>query len=99
LLHFTGPKEFRALWWPRLWFVPYGEELLKASTKLLKMPRQPISKEPIGGVIWWPAEMDGQRKVDLGEKGGSFADNGTFLGWGELCGAHETNIFTKKTTT
>ena len=88
LLHFTGPKEFRHLWWPRLWFLPWAEELLKAA---VKAPREPFSQEPIGGKIWWPGLLgEGQEtKVDWGTKVGSWSDNGTFLGWDELCGPHE----------
>jgi hypothetical protein len=95
LLHFTGAKEFRELWWPNMWFVPYAEELLKAS---IRLPRHPIDKKPIGGKVWWPVEMKTEKMgtMNLGEKGGAWADNGTFLGWDGLCGVHEVVVFGKK---
>ncbi|KAH8821912.1 hypothetical protein F5884DRAFT_769405 [Xylogone sp. PMI_703] len=93
LLHFTGPKEFRHLWWTRLWFVPYAEDLLKASARLLRMGREPLSDAPIGGQLWWPGELDAWKGVDRGIKGGAFSDNSTFLGWDELCLKHEPVVF------
>ncbi|RFU25366.1 hypothetical protein B7463_g10976, partial [Scytalidium lignicola] len=93
LLHFTGPKEFRHLWWGRMWYVPYGEELLKASARLLQMPKEPISPQPIGGQVWWSGELDAWKGVDLGAKGGAFSDNSTFLAWDGLCLEHEPVVF------
>ncbi len=30
ILHFTGKKGYREMWWPRNWFYPYQEQLLRA---------------------------------------------------------------------
>lgn len=95
LLHFTGPKEFRHLWWPRLWFVPYAEELLQASAEMLRMPKEPVHDKPIGGKMWWAGELDAWKGVDMGPKGGAFSDNATYLSWDTLCKAHESAVFVK----
>jgi hypothetical protein len=96
VLHFTGPKEFRHLWWTNLWFIEKAEELQKASTAMMKGPRQPFQRRKFGGRVWWPAEMKNQSQIDLGEKGGVWSDNGTFLGWGDMCGAFEPALYGQK---
>ena len=30
ILHFTGKKGYREMWWPRNWFYPYQEQILRA---------------------------------------------------------------------
>lgn len=100
LLHFTGPKEFRELWWGNMWYVPYGEELLKASARV-EMPRV-ISDKKIGGKVWWHAAADttGNDTAVTGtgmEKGGgAIGDNGESLSWNTLCGVHEAKVFGKE---
>lgn len=102
LLHFTGQKHFRDLWWPRMWFVPYGEELLKAGVKRRmeeekEYGKAMIASYEIGGSTWWHGEVVGkgvnETKMEWGEKGGAFSGNATFLGWDQLCVMHEKILF------
>jgi hypothetical protein len=101
LLHFTGDKSFREKWWPRLWFVSMGEELLEAAMVQRREEEQRlgsglISKRAIGGKTWWHGEVVGKDVPDTinwGPKGGAFSGTGAFLGWGELCSAHEKILF------
>ena len=92
LLHFTGPKEFRRKWWGRLWFLPWAEELLKASVKAEKAP---LGDRPLGGKMWWAGETGKENATDFGEKGGAWADSGEFLQWDMLCKSHEDVIYGK----
>ncbi|KAH6725037.1 hypothetical protein BKA61DRAFT_42183 [Leptodontidium sp. MPI-SDFR-AT-0119] len=87
MLHYTGPKWYRDDWWPRMWYYPYAEPLLKAAASL---DRAPISKDAIGGKIWWPAELGNNTTGKKGdEKGGAISDKGTWLTWNEMCAPHE----------
>lgn len=93
MLHYTGPKWFRDDWWPRMWYYPYAEALLKAAVSL---ERQPIHEKAIGGKVWWPAVVDVSEGVRGGDKGGAVSDGGLWLNWGELCAVHEELIYTGK---
>lgn len=101
LLHFTGDKGFRAVWWPRLWFYPWAEELLKAGVKRraqeeAKYGKALITRREIGNRTWWHGEVvgpDAPAEVNWGFKGGAFSGNGTFLGWDELCVMHEKLLY------
>ncbi|KAL2066691.1 hypothetical protein VTL71DRAFT_2763 [Oculimacula yallundae] len=92
MLHYTGPKMFREYWWPRMWFYPYAEALLKAAASL---DRAPISDHVIGGKVWWPADV-GTTSGKKDEKGGAFSDKGDWLPWGDICAAHETSLWKKQ---
>jgi len=104
VLHFTGDKGFRDLWWPRMWYYPWGEQLLKAAVKRRLEEeevygRPSITSKTIGKKTWWFGEIVGTDvpdKVNWGTKGGAFGGNGTFLGWDQLCGMHEVSIFPQK---
>ncbi|RDW87233.1 hypothetical protein BP5796_02927 [Coleophoma crateriformis] len=97
LLHFTGEKEYRDTWWPRMWYYPYGEALLKATAGL---KRSPLSKRVIGGKIWWPGEVVTREETlasaNDGDRVGAFADHGAFLSWEALCRTHEPLLFPQK---
>lgn len=90
LLHFTGPKEFRKKWWPRLWFMPWAEDLLRAS---VKSRGGTLGTKALGGKMWWPGLMGNESNADWGDKGGAWSDSGEWLGWQGLCGAHEGVIY------
>ncbi|KAK0122429.1 hypothetical protein ONS95_010665 [Cadophora gregata] len=92
MLHYTGPKWFRDDWWPRMWYYPYAEPLLKAAVSL---DRAPISKQAIGGRMWWPAEMGITTGKKGDEKGGAMSDKGTWLPWKDMCGAYEKLLWKK----
>jgi len=86
MLHYTGPKLYREWWWPRLWYYPYIEDMLKATAS--------AEKEMYGtttdGRDWWPYALAHGGDVS---GNGAFSDQGTFLSWQSLCKAHEALIF------
>lgn len=90
LLHFTGPKEFRQLWWPRYWFMPWAEELLRAS---VAARGGPLGTKLLGGKMWWPGLTGNETAADWGEKGGAWSDKGEWLHWKGMCGIHERVIY------
>jgi hypothetical protein len=89
VLHFTGDKGLRDLWWTRMWFFPNAERLLRASADVRQ---DMIGETPING-IRWEKNIPYQSKGD-GEEGiGAWSDQGERFSWNELCGDYEKALF------
>jgi hypothetical protein len=89
VLHFTGDKGLRDLWWSRMWFFPNAERLLRASAKVRQ---DMISETPING-IRWEKNIPYRRKGSGGEGIGAWSDQGERFSWNELCGDYEEVLF------
>jgi hypothetical protein len=91
LLHFTGPKWFRELWWDRMWYSQNAEELMIASWQ---NRRSNIADTLIRGKIWRTADFEqGDVVAVTRDQGGALGDQGAYLPWQELCGEHEPILF------
>lgn len=100
LFHVTGNKQVRDWWWPRMWFHPYGDELLKA-TKKKGIPPGKIEDQAfakVDGKQWFGAKpvQAGMRIDNVGKGGAWGADKGEWLGWSGLCGVHEEVLYLRE---
>jgi hypothetical protein len=90
IIHFTGEKRFREVWWSKLWFQAKAETLRKESTKLYTSK---ISDELIEGMTWYNAEPEQADEVSNAGKSGAWSDKGGWFGWNTLCKAHEPEMY------
>lgn len=72
----------RQSFWPHMWWQPHASFLLKAH---INGPRRPVIRDTGLGEWWSPVER----------KGGVETDNGTWIGWKDLCGKSEKELFHK----
>lgn len=82
VIHFTGLKQYRDMWWEKLWFFADAEKLLKA-----RPDRSIIAV--VDGVEyrpWMPYGKESRRED-------AWADQGELLRWEDLCGEHEGALF------
>jgi len=90
IIHFTGEKRFREVWWSKLWFQAKAETLRKESAKL---NTNKISDEKIEGMTWYNAEPEQAGEVSNAGKSGAWSDQGGWFGWNTLCKAHEPEMY------
>jgi hypothetical protein len=90
IIHFTGEKRFREVWWTRLWFQAKAETLREASSK---QDTNKISEELIEGMTWYNAEPEQAGEVSNAGKSGAWSDKGGWFGWNTLCKAHEPEMY------
>jgi len=77
MLHFTGEKRFRDVWWKKMWFQSDAARLRSLSLQA----RQPdhLGEHVIGGFRWINAEPDNADEVELHGAGGVWSDK--YRGW------------------
>lgn len=97
LFHVTGNKRVRDWWWPRMWFHPHGEELLKA-TKKKGVPPEKLEDQEFAVVdeVGWVAAkpVQARTRIDNVGKGGAWvAASGEWVPWHGMCGVHEKVLF------
>lgn len=90
IVHFTGEKRFREVWWSKLWFQSRGQALREASSK---QKTNKISDQPIAGMTWYNAEPEQAMEVSNAGKSGAWSDQGGWFGWNTLCKAYEPEIY------
>jgi hypothetical protein len=90
IIHFTGEKRFREVWWTRLWFQAKAETLRKESSK---QNTNKISDQLIEGMTWYNAEPEQADEVSNAGKSGAWSDKGGWFGWNTLCKAHEPEMY------
>ena len=98
LIHFTFEKKQRDAWWDKMWFYPYGRELLESS---VRVPQAPVVYAPVDGRIWWnaarsPANSAEFRKSTKGTRGGAWSDTGYWLAWDAMCNRYDDAVFGHK---
>ncbi|EME38742.1 hypothetical protein DOTSEDRAFT_75477 [Dothistroma septosporum NZE10] len=103
LYHITGDKLMRGRWWPRMWFHPHGEALLKAARKRwldgVRTAGHHVAAEidnvkyiavpPNNGDVF--QSMRSRDKSNV--KGGAWNDLGEYMSWNEICGREEEKVF------
>ena len=98
-IHFTFEKKLRNIWWSKMWYYPYGRQLLQAS---VRAPKAPILDTSIDGRQWWNAEgshlaaAEQKRKSTKGVRGGAWSDKGKWIAWDDICMAHDQAVFGAK---
>merc|ERR1711881_671012 len=92
VLHFTGNKVLRDEWWPRMWYFPYAEKLLRGAGK---MKQYQIGQGPIEKVKWLKDVPYANHGTDREVGTGAWIDKGEggHMEWDELCGEYEPIIF------
>lgn len=93
LMHFAIDKDYRDKWWERMWFYPWGKDLLRASAKVTNTP---LSEKPIGGRMWFNAQapvIPNAQGTNEGRRDGAWSDKGQWLRWNGLCEAHGEALF------
>jgi hypothetical protein len=101
IFHMTGDKTYRDRWWSRMWFQPYGKELLSAVTNedlaLYQGEKNLIASA--SGVKWYhPTVFNANDTSSLGtlSRAGAWSDQGVRLSWEDLCLEHEGALFEQK---
>lgn len=93
MYHWTGDKDDMDTLWDQMWFYPYVQPLFDAAVTAMK------AGQPIGvadGRTWVSAHniAPNSTKVEGTGAAGAWADiDGGWLGWDELCGNYEVEVF------
>lgn len=91
--HITGEKSYRERWWPRMWFHPHAEVLLKVAKREAEkrgIRSRVVAK--VDGISYFGADsLIGNWNLPKGL--GAWTDQGEFLTWDELCGEYEDELF------
>lgn len=90
IIHFTGEKRFREVWWSKLWFQSRAEALRIASAK---QRTDKITDELIEGMTWYNAEPEEAEEVSNAGKSGAWSDRGGWFGWNTLCKAYGPEMY------
>lgn len=90
LLHFTLDKELRDEWWNRMWFYPYGQELLKAS---FDRSRAPFEGNAAANAGDGEGGSDRRHASKGNKREGAWSDQGDWIAWEVLCKIHEPLLF------
>jgi hypothetical protein len=94
LWHCTGPKEWIASEYERLWFYPYAAPLIKAAVKASQ--EESLLTEAIIDGRRWATKMAYPDAKEIPEPlGGAWTDlNGTsFVSWSDMCSEHAGILF------
>lgn len=103
LFHVTGDKSVRDRWWPRMWFHPYAEDLLKATKRKQHAPSKSDTGRAKGlrdgqfefakaaGINWRGAVpvITHTRPEIQDEKGGAWVSSGDYVPWNDMCAPFE----------
>ncbi|KAK4617558.1 hypothetical protein CLAFUW4_12400 [Fulvia fulva] len=98
LFHITGDKSLRDRWWPRMWFHPWSEQLLKAAKRKQANSEDPSTFLVQNGVRYKQARPDGKESYGgpgADEKGGAWIADGEYVPWRDMCTQFEDQIFLK----
>ncbi|KAF2724181.1 hypothetical protein K431DRAFT_282449 [Polychaeton citri CBS 116435] len=91
IIHYTGEKSFREIWWQRLWFQSQANNLrLAGKIHASNM----LSKEPIGNITWHKAMTADAQEFVQGGTSGAWTDTGAWYSWNSLCKPYEKEIYT-----
>lgn len=91
MIHFTGEKRFRHIWWKKIWFQSRAKQLREAKAR--EAHEHEKSFGPVGGYMWYNAEPVDAEEVNMHGVGGAWSDRGGWFSWKSLCGAHENDIY------
>ncbi len=83
LLHVNGDTSLLETWWPKLWFHPYARAMLRRYVRSTQTPAAAAAAAK-GGQTWWDSR---------GGRGGVWTDNKVWMGWGDVCGGFEGEVF------
>lgn len=100
LFHMTGDKTLRYRWWPRMWFHPHAEELLKAEKGRRARLQDPDWIADVHGVRWRQARPDllrmGNYTAGMDDKGGAWVSNGMYVRYANMCAPFEDYLYLRK---
>jgi hypothetical protein len=81
-LNFHGNEALVNEWWNKMWYQPHARALLRQN---IRNPDGAIVAKAAAEVDeWWDTR---------GGKGGAWTDSGKWLGWNEVCGGFEEQVF------
>ena len=94
LWHCTGPKQFIADEYPKMWYFPIAKSLIKATVRAFQGDEL-ITSHLVDGRKWAPKTRYPDAQVLGDELGGAWTDldGGKFVEWHELCGEHALRLF------
>ncbi|KAK3115095.1 hypothetical protein LTR53_005911 [Teratosphaeriaceae sp. CCFEE 6253] len=98
VIHMTAEKQFRQIWWPRLWFEADAERLRIAAINDTAAAEQAAGRvaahgEVIGGYTWENAAPPEAEDVRLGGINGAWSDSAFWLTWRGICQEHEGILY------
>lgn len=102
LMHYTPPKELRDVWYPRHWFFPYGESIMRralgaaisSSSDSAGTYSNTTYITTIGDRDWHAYKPQEPKSATPGLRvGGGFTETGAYQSWVSLCSKHEQSVF------
>ncbi|KAI6839692.1 hypothetical protein KC367_g3675 [Hortaea werneckii] len=93
IIHFTGEKQFRDIWWKKIWFQEHASLLRESALNHQYLRQQEPMMEVIGGYRWYNAEPPEAEDVKMRGLGGAWSDDGGWFSWRSLCHVHEEGIY------
>ncbi|KAK5726992.1 hypothetical protein LTR15_002883 [Elasticomyces elasticus] len=95
IIHMTAEKQFRHIWWQRLWFQPHAETLRLATVNATGTMQPAKRREIIGGYQWQNAEPPEGKDVKLAGLNGAWSDSAFWLSWRGICEKHEGVLYNR----
>ena len=93
IIHFTGEKQFRNIWWQKIWFQRHAKVLRETALNWQFQRQQEPMDEVIGGFKWYNAEPPEANDITMRGLGGGWSDNGGWFSWRTLCQEYEPGLF------
>ncbi|KAI7176054.1 hypothetical protein KC324_g9942, partial [Hortaea werneckii] len=93
IIHFTGEKQFRDIWWKKIWFQEHAAVLRESALNHQFLRQQEPMMDVIGGYRWFNAEPPEVEDVKMRGLGGAWSDDGGWFSWRSLCHAFEEDIY------
>ena len=92
-MHFGFEKDYRDIWWEKMWFFPHARDLLHSSGVISV---DPVHHERINGKIWYNSQypvssyLEGSNQE---RRDGAWNDKGEWKSFSGMCDIHEEALF------
>ena len=93
MLHFSSDKDYRDIWWQKMWFYPYARDLMVSATRISS---EPLHNKRIQGRIWYKSQTPVSTFIqgsNQERRDGAWNDRGEWKSFNSMCSAHESALF------
>ncbi|WPH04857.1 Hypothetical protein R9X50_00775400 [Acrodontium crateriforme] len=94
-VHYTPPeKDYRTIWWDRIWLYRRAEELRNATIRHRKNQNEVvIHHQPINGILWVNSETEELKRHRKAGDSGADSDTEGWVDWDTLCKNSEEHLY------